>query len=126
MNEKLKNMIRQLSSSEQKTLEDYLERQYSVEFKGDGMLRDDIVYKITVLLHMEFMHIEHAELHEKHNLQKDLNLDAVDITAFADALLKEFELEEIPFSNIMEWVTVADIVNTIEDSLECALHDMED
>ena len=116
MNEKLNNMIRQLSSSEQKTLEDYLERQYSVEFKGDGMLRDDIKDKTLELLQIEFNWIC-SNINEEMTLQKDLTLDAVDITAFADTLLKEFELEEIPFSNVMEWVTISDIVSTIEDLL---------
>jgi len=127
VNKKLENQISQLSESEQKVLSEYLEKQYCVEFIGDGkMLRDDISIKVTEILQAEFKWISHAEISESHNLQRDLTLDAVCITGFAELLAKEFNLEDIEFSNIMEWLTVKDIVDYLEEALECALHDMED
>jgi len=119
MGKRIENLINQLSESDQKVLADYIEGQYCVEFIGDGkMLRDDISIKVTESLQAEFNWISHAEISESHNLQRDLTLDAVCITGFAELLVKEFSLEDIEFSNIMEWLTVKDIIDYLEEALD--------
>ena len=114
MLEKITNLVKQMHKAEQKELLQHIEAQYGLEEKN-GMLRDDISFKIRELL--EANHTWLKEVQEEDNLQ-ELDLDAVDITAFADTLLLEFELDQIEFSQIMEWPTVKDIVNYIEEALE--------
>jgi len=85
---------------------------------GDEIMsRNDIKEKILKLLYAKYNHY-YVTVSEDNNLQKTLNLDGVDITDFATTLEKEFELEEIEFSDIMEWQTIKDIINYIEDQLE--------
>jgi len=96
--------------------------------KEASMLRDDIRDKVTELLIQDFTWLEgsnEGKVEETDELQKRLSLDAVDITAFSDTLIREFDLGSIEFSKVMEWEIVEDIVDYIEDNLECALHDME-
>lgn len=114
MNEKLLNLIKQMSDSEKQILYDDIKNNYCLEEKT-GMLRDDIKFKITELLEVNCTRLK--EVQEDDDLQ-ELELDAVDITAFADTLLIEFGLEQIEFSEIMKWQTVKDIVNYIEEALE--------
>ena len=117
MTEKLKNLIDQLSPSEHIALAEHIERQYAVEFKDKKIIRDNIKSKVIELLRREFAWIEPEEINESHRLEKDFALGASDITDFTNTLLKEFDLEGIPFSEVMKWQTVEDIINHIEDSL---------
>ena len=117
MTDKLKNLINQLSPSEHIALAEQIERQYAVEFKDKKMIRDDIKSKVTELLQVEFTWIDDKFVLESYKLEKDLNLGASDIADFANTLLKEFDLEGIPFAEVMNWQTVEDIINHIEDSL---------
>jgi len=91
----------------------------------ETMMRDDILYKITELLHVEFVHIGWDNVDEGATLKEDLVLDSSDIKSFSNILIKEFDLNDIEFSNVMKWTTVEDVVDYIEDALECTLHDME-
>jgi len=45
-------------------------------------------------------------------------MDAIDVSILADAIIKEFDLEDIDFSKIMEWQRVKDVVSYIEDISE--------
>jgi len=45
-------------------------------------------------------------------------MDAIDVSILADAIIKEFDLEDIDFSKIMEWQRVKDVVRYIEDVSE--------
>jgi len=123
MNTKLQNLINQLSPTEQQRLIKHLEREYELKFKGSNMLRDDIKDKVVEIIKADFA--EPSFVVQEHNTWVDLNLDAVDVVGLSEVLLKEFELEEIPFSRVMGWETVSDVIGTIEDYLECALHDRE-
>ena len=118
MDKKLENLINQLSTNEQVALAEYIERQYAVEFKEKTMLRDDILYKITEQLHMEFTQIGWDDVDEDQTLGKGLELDPVEVYAFSETLANSFEIEEIAFAKVMEWATVKDIVNYIETTLE--------
>lgn len=80
------------------------------------MLRDDIEYKIIELLHKEFEYLDGGVV-ENDELE-ELGIEAGDIRDFAEALLEEFILEEIEPSKLMEWKTVKDIVDYIEDNIE--------
>lgn len=114
MIDKITNLVKQMSKSEQQTLLDYIKNQYCLEEK-EGMLRDDISFKIREQL--EANHTWLKDIQEDSTLE-ELELDPMLITAFADTLEEEFELTEIPFAKIMEWLTVKDIVNYIEEALE--------
>ena len=113
MIEKINNLLRQLSEDELKSLVEYLERQYTLDFKEGCMLRDDIRDRIFELIRSLFT----LEVKESMSFE-ELELDAVDITALADALLLEFELEEIEFASMMEWQKIQDIVSYIDITLE--------
>ena len=114
MIDKITNLVKQMHKSEQKELLQHIEKQYGLKEKN-GMLRDDISFKTRQALEENYTWLK--EVQEDDNLQ-ELELDAVNITEFADTLLVEFELEQIEFAKIMEWSTVKDIVNHIEDALE--------
>ena len=79
------------------------------------MLRDDIVKKLTQLLEAE--HTWLINLEEENTLE-ELDLSPPDITLFADKMIIEFDIDEIDFAKIMEWTTVKDMVDYIEDILE--------
>ena len=113
MLEKINNLLRQLSEAEQKELLCHIKRQYALDFKEGCMLRDDIRDRIFELIRSLFT----LEVKESMSFE-ELELDAVDITALADALLLEFELEQIEFANIMEWQKIQDIVSYIDIALE--------
>ena len=113
MIEKINNLLRQLSEDELKSLVEYLERQHTLDFKEGCMLRDDIRDRVFELIRSLFT----LEVKESMSFE-ELELDAVDITALADAILMEFELEEVEFANIMEWQKIQDIVNYVDITLE--------
>ena len=118
---KIDNLVKQLSESELEILAGYIERQYAVEFKGE-VVRDDIRDRVIELLLREFVYLE-PNFDEDSLLEKDLVLDAVEITGFAETLVEEFELEGIEFAEVMRWTMVKDIVNYIENALECAVEE---
>ena len=113
MIEELSNMVRQLSEDEQAKLVKHIKRQYALDFKEGCMLRDDIRDRIFELIRSLFT----LEVKESMSFE-ELGLDAVDITALADALLLDFELEEIEFASVMEWQKIQDIVSYIDITLE--------
>jgi len=114
--DKIINLVKQMNEDDKKHLFQRIQREYALEEKT-GMLRDDIVEKVLALLHTEFTHLD-VTVNEHDELESTMDLDAVDITSFADTLLKEFDLEEIAFAKVMEWQTVKDMVDFIEDALE--------
>ena len=114
MQDKIINIFRQMHKSEQRELLQHIEAQYGLKEKS-GMLRDDIVLKLTQLLEVE--HTWLMDLKEEDTF-RELDLTPPDITLFADTIAKEFELEEVNFAKMMEWSTVKDIVDYIEDNLE--------
>lgn len=114
-NKKINNLVNQLSPSEQKQLEEYLEIQYAVNFSEEQrMYRDDIKDRVIELLTA----ISWKEVKEESLLEKELELDTVDLAGFSETLLEEYDLEEIEFSALMEWTTVKDIVDYIEIALQ--------
>jgi acyl carrier protein len=116
MEAETKNMIDQLSKKDEKHLRDYMERSMSIDFSEDGrVFRDDIRDNLIELIHTDFIQIEAGVIKEESILEKDLELDAVEITAFADTIANEFNMEEIAFSEIMKWETVKDVVDYIEE-----------
>jgi len=119
--DKITNLVKQMSEDEKESLHSHIRRQYALEEKT-GMLRDDIIDKVIELIQINFVWI--SSLEEKDNLEIQ-NLMVSDLIDFSTELEKEFEIENIALSETMQWITVADIVNYIEDNLECALHDKE-
>ena len=79
------------------------------------MLRDDIKFKVIELLNLHFQWTERCR--EEDDLQKDLLLSASEVRDFAEILLEEFEVEELPLSSVMEWVCLRDVINTVEENL---------
>ena len=77
------------------------------------MLRDDIRDSVFELIRSLFT----LEVKESMTFE-ELELDAVDITALADALLVEFDLEEVEFASVMEWQKIQDVVSYIDITLE--------
>ena len=77
------------------------------------MLRDDIRDRVFELIRSLFT----LEVKESMTFE-ELELDAVDITALADALLVEFDLEEVEFASVMEWQKIQDVVSYIDITLE--------
>ena len=124
MIKKIINLLKQMSPTEKEAWYNKIKKDTYLKEK-EGMLRDDIVKVVILALHDSFLHIK-EEINENDRLQYKLDLDAVDITGFAETLQERFEIEEIVFADIMEWQTVKDIINTINNQLECALHDMEE
>jgi len=117
MNEKkILGLVRQLSESEQKVLADYIKRQYAVEFKGE-VVRDDVVNTVVEGLYAEFEYIEADSIKEESTFA-EIDVDAVDIVDFTVFLMEKFEIEEIEFRKLMEWSTVKDVVDYVEDALE--------
>lgn len=115
MTEQLRQLINRLSRGEQKLLENYISKEFTVE-TGDGMLRDDITAKIFYIL---------QSLHPwlKENLREDetfieLYLGNVEIAELVKVLLVEFELEDIAFSKVMEWQKLSDVIDYIENMIE--------
>jgi acyl carrier protein len=113
MVEKINNMLRQLSEAEQKELFEHIKRQYTLDFKEGCMLRDDIRDRIFELIRSLFT----LEVKESMTF-RELDLDVVSITALTDAIIKEFDLEEIEFADMMEWQKIQDIVSYVDTSLE--------
>ena len=103
-----------MSEDDKKHLFEKIKNDYCLEEKN-GMLRDDISLKIRELLEMS--HTWFVKVKEENTLA-ELDLDPALTTAFADVLEEQFEIKEIEFSVIMEWSTVKDIVNYIEEALE--------
>lgn len=116
MNKELKNQISQLSESEQKTLSEYLKRQYAVEFKGEGMLRDDIRDIIFDFIKSEFTDPRFIVQEQYRFADIEMSPDAVN--ALSEMLIDKFELHSIEFSRVMEWQKVSDVIDYIETALE--------
>ncbi len=114
MTKKLKNLIDQLSESEKKVLYEHIKNQYAVEERV-SMLRDDIKDKVIELLKVEFIHVEgvceRASFHS-------LSLESMDVMAFSETLVQEFNLEAISLSQVMQWQTVKDIVSYLDNTME--------
>lgn len=53
-----------------------------------------------------------------------LGISRDELLEFVDVLIKEFDLEDIEFSEVMKWRRVKDMVDYLEDNLEAALDDM--
>jgi len=112
--EKIVNLVKQLTEEEKTELREHIKRKYVVEEK-EGMLRDDIKDKVIDLMLIEFVSVKEVK---ESSYFTDLKLEAMDIVAFADIVIKSFGLDNIPFSNVMAWQTVKDIINQVEDVLE--------
>lgn len=121
MTDRINNLVKQMSDVDKKHLFEKIKDDYCLKEKN-GMLRDDISLKIR-----ELLEIEHTWLRStvEEDTLEELDLYQADITLLVVTMIKEFELEEIEFSTIMEWTTVKDIVDYIEDTLECALYDVK-
>jgi len=89
----------------------------NVETGEEMLIRDDIKDKVIELLLIEFP--SQKEVNER-TYFKDIDLEAMDIRAFADTIAKEFEIEEIPVCQVMQWQTVKDIVCYLDNALEDA------
>ena len=122
MSKKIEKLVKKLSDSEQKELQEYIERHYEVNFIGEVM-RDDIRDKLIEVIHAEHTHLDKLEIYEEHDLKKHLSLDAAEVTSIAVELESEFEIEEIPFARVMEWTLVKDIVDYLETALEESIND---
>jgi acyl carrier protein len=98
-------MANQLSPKEQKELEEYIKKAYSVDFsKENKMFRDDIKAKvIEALAELYIGNIEDAE-------RSDLEDLAI--------ILDEEYGTDIQLSQIMEWQDIGDIVDTVEIELQ--------
>jgi len=123
-------LLKQLSQDELKNLYKEIEADHGLgsllpnKKRRRNMQREDIEAKVKFLLLKSFAWIEHTELDD--TLEKNLGLDAVNVTDFAETLIKEFDLEGIEFSKLMEWQAVGDIVDYIENCLECASHNVDE
>jgi len=84
------------------------------------MLRDDIKDKVIEIIETLF----DITVEEKDSF-RELDFDAIDITEISEALITVFEIDEIKFATVMEWEKVSDIIGTVEEKIEYALHDME-
>ena len=114
MTQKIVNLVKKLSKEERIELHTKIKRDYALE-DGETMLRDDIKDKVIELMKIDFNTLEEVK---ESDYFRDIGLEAMDIVAFADVVVKNFGLEDIEFSNIMAWQTVKDIVNCVEDRLE--------
>ena len=113
MNKRILNLVKQMGEEDKKHLYQRIQSEYALKEKN-GMLRDDIRDKIFEIIKMLFA--DYKFVVQEHLSFAELNMDAIDVTALVDAIMKEFDLEAIEFSNIMEWQRVADIINYIEDT----------
>lgn len=57
--------------------------------------------------------IEAQEINENSNLEEDLGMDSLDVVEFTMELEKEFDIV-ISDTEMEEWVTVQDVLNTLE------------
>ena len=112
---KILNLVKQMGEDDKKHLFQRIQREYCLEEKTD-MLRDDIRDKVFDLITANFTCPRFIV--QEHYNWIELNMDAIDVTALSDMLIIAFELEQIEFAKIMEWQTVADIVNYIEDNIQ--------
>jgi len=113
-----------LSKGELKALWQHIQHQYVPDFgeKEDEMLRDDIRDKVFDMINADF--VEPRFIAQEQYNWIELNMDANDVNVLAIFLEKEFDIDFINPDDINKWQTVSDIVDYIEDVLECALHDM--
>ena len=107
LNGKILNLVKQMSEDEKQSLLTYIKRQYMLEEKT-GMLRDDIRDRVFEIIKLLFAD-DSFEVQEHFNFI-DLTMDAKDVTELSDALSREFELEDIPFAEVMEWQRIKDII----------------
>lgn len=114
MKQKINNLMNQLSVNELDDLFVHIKRQYAVEEK-DSMLRDDIRDKVVELLQATFSWITVVDEDTDYF---SLALGSQEIVEFCVVLLENFELEHVELAKMMEWQTVKDIVDYIEDNLE--------
>ena len=90
------------------------------------MLRDDIRDKVLFLLLVEYGWIsgESGDLVcDECSTFEELGLSVSDVRDFVEVLMKEFELDGLRLEDVMNWVRVKDVVDTVESYLESALHD---
>jgi len=112
---KIARLINFLSDSEKEDLHQLIKSKYAVE--DSRMLRDDIVSKICELIEIEFSWLMDVE--ENDTLEESA-ITSSDIAVFIPVLIEEFSLKEVNFSQQIEWKTVKDIVDYIEDHIgEC-------
>jgi len=116
MLKKIDNLVRQLSEKEQQILLEHIEGQYSVEFKGKGMLRDDIKDKVIELMYSLYEWVAVAEIKEDYSLE-GLCIDT-EVELLSTAIENEFNIEYINPDNIQRWETVKDVVSYIENNFE--------
>ena len=122
--EKIDNLVNQLSASEHIALAEYIERQYAIEYKGEGVLRDDIRDRIFELIKSNFTSLKFIV--QEHYTWMDMEMNPDEVNALSEMLMIEFGLESIEFSRVMEWQRVSDVISYIEDALECVLYDAEE
>lgn len=90
---------------------------------GEGiMLRDDIRDEVFDMIKADFVEPKFI-VQEQYNWI-ELNMDANDINTLTTLIEKEFDIPFISPDAVSKWNTVADMVNYIEDTLECALYGM--
>jgi len=122
--EKIIASLDKLQDGELKALWERIQFDFVPDFGEKAMLRDDIRDKTIEVIHSlcewtSSIKIEEATKIYHLNIENELEL-------LSNSLEHEFSLPYINPDDINKWNTVADIVNYIEDQLECALHDMED
>lgn len=126
--EKIIASLDKLQEGELKVLWERIQFDFVPDFgeKEEGnmsMLRDDIRDKVFELLLMQFEWIS-PQVMETSTL-KQIEIDSSDAAELSLTLEEEFDIEFISSDQILKWKTVKDIIDYIEDTLECALHDVE-
>jgi len=86
----------------------------NVETGEEMLIRDDIRDRIIEEMQILFPWMDIP--HEGDTLAH-LKLDSQNMLSFCKILIKEFDLEDITFAKVMQWSTVKDIVDYIEDNL---------
>lgn len=115
---KIENLLKQMSKSEQTDFYLFMKHEYCLEEK-EGMLRDDISDKVVELLFGNFAWLESVKpewsTEEKTFVQ--LQLDTFNVSFLCSILVEAFGLEPIDVSVMKSWTKVKDIVDYIEDNL---------
>ena len=118
----LQNLIEQLEDGEKQSLIEHISWQYGRKEKK-GILRDEIRSEVFEIIQLLFIDST-FKVEETHSFS-DLYMDAISVTALSEAVEARFELKGIDFIQITEWQRVSDVINYVDNALECALHDKE-
>ena len=101
MNKKnIENLVNQLSKGECYELGKYIQKRYAVS------IDHDIENRVCKLFDMLF----DMKVHKDQSFMV-LDVDAIDVAALSDSVIREFDLDGIEFSNVMEWQSVSDVID---------------